>query len=104
MNPNATYVIAGGLGGIGRATARWMADRGAKNLILLSRFGPRTPQGTVLLDELKLLGVRVEAPACNVTDLAAMTEVFERLTSEMPPIKGVFQMSIVQRVRTVCEL
>jgi NAD(P)-dependent dehydrogenase (short-subunit alcohol dehydrogenase family) len=40
MNPNATFVIVGGLGGIGRATARWMADQGAKHLILLSGFGP----------------------------------------------------------------
>jgi KR domain len=37
----ATYLVVGGLGGIGRSISRCLADRGAKNLILLSRSGPR---------------------------------------------------------------
>jgi NADPH:quinone reductase-like Zn-dependent oxidoreductase len=96
---DATYVIAGGLGGIGRATARWMAARGAKNLILLSRGGPRGEASKTLIEELSREGVRVETPACNVTQLGSMQSVFEKLSAEMPPIKGVFQMSIVARVR-----
>jgi NAD(P)-dependent dehydrogenase (short-subunit alcohol dehydrogenase family) len=98
MDQNATFVIAGGLGGIGRATARWMADRGAKNLILLSRSGPRTDAGRELIEELRQRDVRVEAPACDVTDLTRMKETFAQLSAQMPPIKGVCQMSIVARV------
>ncbi|KAK1149446.1 Type I Iterative Polyketide synthase (PKS) [Aspergillus melleus] len=105
MDPNASFVLAGGLGGIGRATARWMAERGAKNLILLSRSGPRTDAAHELVHELRAMGVRVEAPACDVTNLEAMKEVFGRLSSEkMPPIKGVVQMSIVARDRLFSEL
>jgi NAD(P)-dependent dehydrogenase (short-subunit alcohol dehydrogenase family) len=100
MDQNATFVIAGGLGGIGRATARWMADRGAKNLILLSRSGPRTDAGRDLCEELRKRGVRVETPACDVTNLIRMREVFAQLSANMPPIKGVCQMSIVARVST----
>lgn len=98
MDPNATFVLAGGLGGIGRATARWMAERGATNLILLSRSGPRADVAHELIHDLRTKGVRVEAPACDITDLDAMKEVFGRLSSSMPPIKGVVQMSIVARV------
>ena len=97
LNPDATFVIAGGLGGIGRATARWMADRGAKNLVLLSRFGPRTDAGKDLVNELRLRNVRVETPACDVTDLETMRSVFGSLMGQMPPIKGVLQMSIIAR-------
>lgn len=100
MDPNATFVIAGGLVGIGRATARWMADRGARNLVLLSRSGPRTDAGRSLCEELRNQGVRVETPACDVTDLERMKETFAKLAAEMPQIRGACQMSIVARVST----
>jgi NAD(P)-dependent dehydrogenase (short-subunit alcohol dehydrogenase family) len=100
MNQDATFVVAGGLGGIGRATARWMADQGAKNLILLARFGPRTDAGRELCEELRKRNVRVETPACDVTDLTRMRDIFAQLSADMPPIKGVCQMSIVARVST----
>ena len=48
-----TYIIAGGLGGLGRVTARWMVDRGARNIILLSRSGPRTDDAVALVKELR---------------------------------------------------
>ncbi|PLB54129.1 putative polyketide synthase [Aspergillus steynii IBT 23096] len=104
MDPNATFVLAGGLGGIGRATARWMAARGAKNLILLSRSGPRTDVAHELINELQTAGVRVEAPACDITNLEAMKAVFDRLSSSMPPIKGVIQMSIIPKDRLFSEM
>lgn len=63
-----TYVIAGGLGGLGRSIARWIVGRGAKYLILLSRSGPRTDAAKALLHELALGGVYVKAPACDITD------------------------------------
>jgi len=97
LEANATYVIAGGLGGLGRSVARWMADRGAKNLVLLSRSGPRTEEARVFLAELKHRGVRAEAPACDVTDLDAMRKVFNIDLADMPPVKGCIQGSMVRR-------
>ena len=99
LSSNATYVIAGGLGGLGRTMTRWMVARNAKNLILLSRSGARTEVAYKFLEELKGEGVRVEAPACDVTDAEAMQQVFGRLSKEMPPIKGCIQGSMVRRVR-----
>ncbi|KAK6334105.1 hypothetical protein TWF696_002607 [Orbilia brochopaga] len=56
FHPNASYVIAGGLGGLGRDTARWMAERGAKCLILITRTGPKTQQAQELISELRSIG------------------------------------------------
>lgn len=95
---SATFVIAGGLGGLGRATARWLVARGARNLILLSRFGTRTDVARELIVELRAQCVRVETPACDITDLQALKRTINGLLATMPPIKGAFQMSIVQRV------
>ena len=97
LDPKATYVIAGGLGGLGRSIARWMVGRNAKNLILLSRSGASNDTAREFLAELTKQGVRVEAPRCDVTDEGVMRTVFERL-SDMPPIKGCIQGSMVRRV------
>ncbi|GLA60097.1 hypothetical protein AtubIFM54640_011528 [Aspergillus tubingensis] len=104
MDANSTFVLAGGLGGIGRATARWMAERGARNLILLSRFGPRSNSAVEMINDLRKMGVRVETPACDVTKLSVMKATFDKLALEMPPIKGVIQMSIVARDRLFADL
>ncbi|MCJ1283110.1 hypothetical protein MMC26_002437 [Xylographa opegraphella] len=97
FDSNATYVIAGGLGGLGRSTARWMISRNAKNLILLSRSGARTEVARSFLEEVERCGVSVRAPACDVTNSEVMQEVFGRLTNELPPIKGCIQASVVAR-------
>ena len=97
LDEHATYVIAGGLGGLGRTVARWMAGRGARNLVLLSRSGPRTAEAREFLAELGGHGVRVEAPACDVTDAAAVGKVFNVDLADMPPIRGCIQGSMVRR-------
>ena len=66
---------------------------------MLSRFGPRTDAAKGLIEELNEQEVRVETPACDITDLQVVDHVFRRLSHEMPPIKGCFQMSILDAVR-----
>jgi NAD(P)-dependent dehydrogenase (short-subunit alcohol dehydrogenase family) len=53
LKPEAYYLIAGGLDGIGRSIARWLVDRGARHLILLSRSGPKQAATQKLLLELE---------------------------------------------------
>jgi short-subunit dehydrogenase len=75
-----------------------MVGRGARNLILLSRYGPRTVAAQELLEEIRSQGVRVETPACDITHTELMRETIESLSSNMPPIKGCVQASILQMV------
>ncbi|KAI0383339.1 putative polyketide synthase [Hypomontagnella monticulosa] len=95
MDSRATYVIAGGLGGLGRSVARWLVDRGARYLILLSRSGPRTPEAHELLAELNKKGARVETPVCDVANRAALKAVLASCSKTMPPIRGCIQSSLV---------
>ncbi|KAH8879971.1 reducing type I polyketide synthase [Thozetella sp. PMI_491] len=97
LDPDATYVIAGGLGGLGRSAARWMVSSNARNLVLLSRSGPRTKVAQEFLAELRSQGVRAEAPVCDVTDLKAMKKSFLEDLADMPPVKGCIQGSMVRR-------
>ncbi|TVY16317.1 Reducing polyketide synthase FUB1 [Lachnellula arida] len=92
-----TYIIAGGLGGLGRSLARWLVSRGAKNLILLSRSGPRTDAAKTMLEELALDGVCVKAPACDATDADSLKAVLDEYDAPMPIISGCFQSTMILR-------
>lgn len=105
LDPNATYLIAGGLGGLGRSAARWMASRGAKNLMLLSRSGPSSSAASDLLKELKGRGVNVATPKCDVSCSESLSTALKQNT--LPPIKGCLQGTMVLRVcdlHTSCEV
>jgi NAD(P)-dependent dehydrogenase (short-subunit alcohol dehydrogenase family) len=101
LDPEATYLIAGGLGGLGREMARWLASRGARNLVLLSRTGLRTPRAVDLISHLEGDGVRVHTPICDVTDAAALQSVLRDCSQNMPKIKGCIQASMVLKVNTI---
>ncbi|KAK2012538.1 beta-ketoacyl synthase domain-containing protein [Colletotrichum eremochloae] len=95
FDPKASYVVAGGLGGLGRSVARWMASRGAKNLILLSRRGAVEKPAIELVNELKSVCDNVVAPACDVTDEKALINTMNEVLSNLPPVKGCIQGSMV---------
>ncbi|MDE2121906.1 MAG: zinc-binding dehydrogenase, partial [Betaproteobacteria bacterium] len=67
LRADATYLVSGGLGGFGLATARWLAERGARHLALLGRRGADTPGLQPALDELREQGVQVRVLACDIT-------------------------------------
>ncbi|KAF8850740.1 hypothetical protein BDZ45DRAFT_184816 [Acephala macrosclerotiorum] len=88
---DATYVLAGGLGGLGRSMARWMVSRGARNLVFLSRNGASTEASQKLVKELREEGCVVDVKACDVGDKAALEKVLSESQKSMPPIKGCIQ-------------
>lgn len=91
---DATYVVSGGLGGLGRQIVRWMVDQGARNLIVTSRQGPKSEAATKLVVELQGEGVKIAAPVCDITDKKALERVFSACLSEMPPIRGCIQAAM----------
>ncbi|WP_245674512.1 type I polyketide synthase [Herbidospora cretacea] len=61
--PSGTVLITGGTGALGAKVARWFHERGATDLLLVSRSGPAAPGAAELADE---LGATVVA--CDVSD------------------------------------
>ncbi|KAJ5752589.1 hypothetical protein N7520_009506 [Penicillium odoratum] len=97
LDPNATFVVCGGLGGLGSNIVSWLADRGARHLLLLSRSGGQGAKARALIDRLEERGVDVKAPACDVSDEVALQNVLQTCASQMPPIKGCIQAAMVLR-------
>ncbi|KAK8065060.1 polyketide synthase PksD [Apiospora hydei] len=94
FDPEASYVIAGGTGGIGRAIAAWMADRGARHLILLSRNGDAAPAAAKAMAELRARGVNVTAPRCDVSSSESLASVLDQCRGTMPAVKGCVQSAM----------
>ncbi|MGD3112069.1 SDR family NAD(P)-dependent oxidoreductase [Streptomyces sp. YGL11-2] len=89
LDPEATYLITGGLGGFGGATAHWLADRGARHLALVSRRGAQAPEAPTLLAELADRGVRATPYAADVSDLDAMRRVVTETEASGHPLRGI---------------
>ena len=98
FDEKATYVIAGGLGGIGRSIVRWMVHRKARHLLLLSRSGARSESAKLLLGEMKDLGAQVIAASCDISRENDVMEVVRKYMKLMPQIKGCIQASMVLKV------
>ncbi len=98
FDEQASYVLAGGLGGIGRSLARWMAARDAKNLIFLSRSGNFTEAVQEMRTELELKGCGCHIFTCDVTDRPRLAAVLEECKNSLPPIKGCIQASMILKV------
>ncbi|MFD5476853.1 SDR family NAD(P)-dependent oxidoreductase [Streptomyces hawaiiensis] len=77
LNPDGTYLVTGGLSGFGAATARWLADHGARHLALVSRRGGAAPEAPALLEDLARRGARATAHAADITDEAALRRVID---------------------------
>ncbi len=95
---NASYLVTGGLGGFGLKTACWLADKGAKSLVLVSRSAniAKTDKETkATLESLKNRGVSVYTRACDVTDKKALTKLVAEIQKDIPPLKGIVHAAMV---------
>ncbi|KAF2728787.1 reducing type I polyketide synthase [Polyplosphaeria fusca] len=97
---NATYLLAGGLGGLGKSVAKWMVRRGARHLLLLSRSGNADSVSSSFVQHLEAAGVQVETYACDIGDAAALSGVLKQCRSSMPPIRGCVQASMILKDST----
>jgi phthiocerol/phenolphthiocerol synthesis type-I polyketide synthase C len=88
LEPGATYLITGGLGGIGQAVAVWMAENGARHLVLMGR-GPASESAQQTLDKLRAQGIEVVAARGDVTRVDQLAAVLDSVSASMPPLRGV---------------
>ena len=94
---DATYVLSGGMGGIGRALACYLAENGARNIALLSRSAEITGSAVNTMEYLESLNVKVKVIACDVTEKANVENALAEINKDMPPVRGVVQGAMVLR-------
>jgi phthiocerol/phenolphthiocerol synthesis type-I polyketide synthase C len=89
LNGDATYLVTGGLGGLGLRTARWLADRGARHLVLVGRSGAQSETARAGIAALEARGVRVLAEACDIADFPSVQRLHAKVHATLPPLRGV---------------
>jgi acyl transferase domain-containing protein/acyl carrier protein len=88
VSPDGTYLVTGGLGGLGLTVARWLVEQGARHLVLMGRSAPSAAAREVL-NELEGAGVRVEVSAADVAREEQVAGVLDAARRRLPPLRGV---------------
>jgi hypothetical protein len=98
LERDATYIIIGGTGGLGRSITRQMVRRGARHIVLLSRGGKMTDDVSKLLKESRKLGASIYVVPCDVSNERNVMELVKELQDDLPPIRGIIHAAMVLRV------
>jgi acyl carrier protein len=114
LRPNATYVVAGGLGALGLRVAHWMVENGARRVLLLGRTAlaarrdwgtvesPRDRERIAAIRSMEALGAAVRTATVDIADIEQLTEVSRGLRAdEWPAIAGIVQCAGVLQGRLV---
>ncbi|NEO43855.1 MAG: SDR family NAD(P)-dependent oxidoreductase [Moorea sp. SIO4A3] len=85
---DGTYLITGGLGGLGLLVARWMVKRGARHLALVGRSGASDAVQTQL-KELERSGAKVVVYRADVSEVESIAQVLSQIERSLPPLRGI---------------
>ena len=91
---SSSYLLVGGLGGLGRAISAWMADHNARELVFLSRSAGTGSGDESFVHELSSMGCDVKLVRGDVTNPEDVARAFAAVSG---PLKGIIQMSMVLR-------
>lgn len=102
FSPTSSYLLVGGLRGIGRAVVRWMVEHGARDFVFLSRSAGSLEEDHIFAQELETQGCHVVLVAGSVADADTVQRAIQ---NNGRPVSGVIQMSAVLKViRSVMQL
>ncbi|KAI1467861.1 uncharacterized protein F4812DRAFT_471220 [Daldinia caldariorum] len=98
FDPKAYHIVVGGLGGLGRSIIRWMCQRGARNLVVVTRRGIEEISSAArnLISTLTERGISIQPLACDISDKSQVTRLIEHIASVSPgiPLKGIIHAAV----------
>ncbi|MER8225919.1 type I polyketide synthase [Streptomyces sp. NPDC094143] len=72
-------LVTGGTGALGGHVARWLAERGAHEIVLAGRRGPDSPDAGRLVEEIRAAGAeRVHVERCDMADRDSVAALLAR--------------------------
>jgi epothilone polyketide synthase C len=90
FDPDASYLVTGGLGALGRQLARWLAERGARHLVVTSRRGSTDPEAEPLRAALAELGTETTILTADVSDQPQVAQLLDAIAASGHRLRGVF--------------
>ncbi|OAL15268.1 hypothetical protein A4V12_09825 [Streptomyces noursei] len=94
VRPEGSYLITGGLGGLGLLCARWLARSGAPHLVLTGRSQP-SAEATRLIENLRAKGTRVDVVCADLAEAATAGHLVDTAQAAGFCLRGVLHCAAV---------
>jgi len=89
IDPERSYLVTGGFGGLGLNVARWLAQHGAKQLVLVGRSGATSDVARAAVAELADAGVRIHEGKADLASKESTANLLTEIGSSMAPLAGI---------------
>ncbi len=86
---NGSYLITGGLGGLGLVTAEWLVEQGARHIVLVGRSGA-SQAAEAAIATLSAQGAQVTVLQADISQELQVARLLETIAQTLPPLKGIF--------------
>lgn len=94
LHPLKSYIVTGGLGGFGLELANWLVERGAKQIVLTSRSGPREPYQHLCVQRLQQAGVKYLISTTDISTAQGAAQLLKEAAT-LGPVGGIFNLAMV---------
>lgn len=95
---DATYLVVGGVRGMGRAILAWMVDKGAKHVLIVSRTTAAHGDDDDIIRlraEAEVRECNVQFRCCDVSDKQKFSKLLADCATSLPRIRGVINAAMV---------
>lgn len=103
IRSDVTYMITGGLGGLGLSLAQWLISHGARSIALVNRSGPQAA-AMATVQAMEESGATIRILQADISVRADVDRVIKVIDEEMAPLHGVVHAAAVLADRTLLEL
>ena len=88
LDRDGTYLVTGGLGGLGIEVARRLVERDAGHVVLVGRR-KASFEAAEAINQMEALGANVDVINADVSLDADVVRIFKHIRDFMPPLKGI---------------
>lgn len=99
LKKDGTYIIAGGLGDIGRMLVKHLAKLGAGHIVTLSRRQLPDTERVAFEQEIKSLGGQLHLIQCDITNMESVERLAQQCRDSFPPVRGLVHAGMVLKDR-----
>lgn len=90
IRDDASYLVTGGLGGLGWKVAEWLVQRGARSLVLTGRRAKPSDQARETIAAWNEQGVQVTVLPADVSRQGDVERTIDHIRQHLPTLRGVF--------------
>ncbi len=103
VDKEKSYLIIGGVRGLGLVIAQWLVEKGGKTIILVNRSGHPHPESESEINDLQNKA-KVLIYKTDVGDRQQVAGLIQKIRRDHPPLDGVFHCAVVLKDNEIQKL